>query len=180
MISSCHGCGKEAVVINRQSVGQDTLPPPAPDSAGFVTKIATEKVTPNQLIAFAKSLEGIPYLYSSTDPKQGFDCSGYITYVFNHFNIAVPRRSIDFDHVNRQISIDQAKTGDLVLFTGTDSTDRVPGHMGILVVNTGKPTTFLHSTSGKALGVTETPFNSYYISRYLKTIRVFPQNNLQK
>ncbi len=127
----------------------------------------------DSLVSFAKTLEGIPYLYASTDPEQGFDCSGFITYVFNHFNIAVPRRSMDFDHVNRQISLTQAQTGDLILFTGTDSTDRVPGHMGILLVAPDKTISFIHSTSGKAKGVTETPFNSYYNSRYLKTIRVF-------
>jgi cell wall-associated NlpC family hydrolase len=177
-LSGCHGCGKEAVVIGSASgLRRDTLPPPPPDSAGFVTRVVTGSTTPAQLIAFAQSLQGIPYLYASTDPARGFDCSGYITYVFNHFNIAVPRRSVDFTYVNRQIPIAQAKTGDLVLFTGLDSTLRVPGHMGILKVSAGKTLTFLHSTSGKAQGVTETPFNSYYNGRYLKTIRVFAQND---
>jgi cell wall-associated NlpC family hydrolase len=177
-LSSCHGCGKEAVVIGSAGGSRrDTLPPPPPDSAGFVTKIATGGTTPAQLVAFAQSLEGIPYLYASADPARGFDCSGYITYVFNHFNIAVPRRSVDFTYVNRQIPLARAKTGDLVLFTGLDSTLRVPGHMGILIVSADKTLSFLHSTSGKAQGVTETPFNSYYSGRYLKTIRVFRQND---
>jgi len=172
LLSSCHGCSHEAVVIN-QTAARDTLPPPPPDSAGFVTRINTGSTTAAQLVSFAKSLEGVPYLYASADPAKGFDCSGYITYVFNHFKIAVPRRSVDFDHVNRQISLANAKTGDLVLFTGTDSTDRVPGHMGIWLVEPGKTLSFLHSTSGKGKGVVETPFNTYYSSRYLKTIRVF-------
>ncbi|WP_295712280.1 NlpC/P60 family protein [Mucilaginibacter sp.] len=177
-LSGCHGCGKEALVIGSASgLRRDTLSPPPPDSAGFVTRVVTGSTTPAQLIAFAQSLQGIPYLYASTDPARGFDCSGYITYVFNHFNIAVPRRSVDFTYVNRQIPIAQAKTGDLVLFTGLDSALRVPGHMGILKVSAGKTLTFLHSTSGKAQGVTETPFNSYYNGRYLKTIRVFRQND---
>jgi cell wall-associated NlpC family hydrolase len=80
---------------------------------------------------------------------------------------------MDFDHVHNEVPLSQAKTGDLVLFTGTDSTDHVPGHMGILIVKPGQPVVFIHSTSGKAKGVTETPFSPYYDSRYLKTIRVF-------
>lgn len=177
-LSSCHGCGKEAVVMDSATRPRaDTLPPPPPDSAGFVTKITTGSTTPDSLVAFAKSLEGIPYLYASTDPERGFDCSGYITYVFNHFNIAVPRRSVDFNYVNRQIPLARAKTGDLVLFTGLDSMVRVPGHMGILIVSAKKTLTFLHSTSGKANGVTETPFTPYYTCRYLKTIRVFRRND---
>lgn len=156
---------------------QDTLPPPQPDSAGYFTKIETGSTTPARLVAFANSLKGIPYKYASTDPAQGFDCSGFITFVFNHFKIPVPRRSVDFTFMNKQINLQDAKTGDLILFTGTDSTERVVGHMGIIIASPGQPLSFVHSTSGKADGVTETPFNSYYKSRYMKTVRIFPQND---
>jgi lipoprotein Spr len=156
---------------------QDTLPPPEPDSAGYFTKIETGSTTPAELVAFANTLKGIPYKYASTDPALGFDCSGFITFVFNHFKIPVPRRSVDFTFMNKQINLQNAKTGDLILFTGTDSTERVVGHMGVIIASPGKELTFIHSTSGKADGVTETPFNSYYKSRYMKTVRIFPQND---
>jgi lipoprotein Spr len=142
-----------------------------------LTNIATGKITPTELLTFALSLKGIPYKYGSTDPKQGFDCSGFITYVFNHFGIIVPRRSVDFTLVNRTVNIKEAKPGDLILFTGTDSTVRIVGHMGIVLSNYRGELIFLHSTSGNADGVTETPFNLYYQERYIKTIRVFPQNS---
>jgi cell wall-associated NlpC family hydrolase len=71
----------------------------------------------------------------------------------------------------------EAKTGDLVLFTGTDSSTRVVGHMGILIAGANGELSFIHSTSGKAYGVTETPLNAYYMGRYMKTLRIFPQNN---
>lgn len=138
--------------------------------------INTGSTTPQQLIAYARTLNGIPYKYGSLKPEEGFDCSGFITYVFNHFKIAVPRSSVDFTNVNTEVTLKQAKPGDLILFTGTDSTKRVVGHMGILV-QTGTEPVFIHSTSGKANGVTETPLNSYYQGRYMKTIRVFKQNN---
>lgn len=153
-----------------------SLAPLKPDSEGY-TRIATGKLTPAELIAYAETLKGIPYLYGSTDPKSGFDCSGFITYVFNHFNVAVPRQSVGFTYVNRRIDLKNAKSGDLVLFTGTDSTIRVVGHMGILKVAAGRGISFLHSTSGKDDGVTETPLNAYYQGRYMHTIRIFPQND---
>lgn len=146
------------------------------DNGKPIEHINTGNTTPAQLLVFATSLTGIPYLYGSTDPKKGFDCSGFITYVFNHFNIVVPRRSVDFTDVDKEIDIRQAKTGDLILFTGTDSTSRVVGHMGILIADANQPLKFIHSTSGKAYGVTTTPLNPYYMGRYMKTIRIFPQN----
>lgn len=143
-----------------------------------ITNIVTGKVTPAELITFARSLIGTPYKYGSINPAQGFDCSGFITYVFNHFGIAVPRSSVDFTFVSREIELKNAKPGDLILFTGTDSTIRTVGHMGILLSSPGEGLKFIHSTSGKAYGVTETPLNAYYRGRYVKTIRVFPQNDL--
>jgi cell wall-associated NlpC family hydrolase len=141
------------------------------------SQIHTKNVHPQQVIDFAKTLIGTPYRYASTDPKIGFDCSGFITYVFNHFNIVVPRSSIDFTNVGRTVPPDSAKAGDLILFTGTDSTEKFVGHMGLVVSNQNKQLEFIHSTSGKQHGVTITPFSDYYHSRYMKTIRIFPEND---
>jgi len=148
-----------------------------PYQAEHITKIETGKTTPQELVYFACSLAGTPYKYGSTNPGEGFDCSGFITYVFNHFNIRVPRVSVDFTSVQHEVPIQDAKMGDLIVFTGTDSTERVVGHMGIISSMPGEPLRFIHSTSGKGYGVTETDFyNRYYESRFVKVIRVFPQN----
>ena len=89
----------------------------------------------DSIVNFAETLIGTPYKYGSINPAEGFDCSGFITYVFNHFNIEVPRSSIDFTNVGTEILLADAKRGDLILFTGTDSSIRVVGHMGIIVSN---------------------------------------------
>ncbi|MGZ3872890.1 MAG: C40 family peptidase [Mucilaginibacter sp.] len=152
--------------------------PLTPYEAEHVTQIKTGKTTPVELVNFACSLAGTPYHYGSADPQQGFDCSGFVTYVFNHFGISVPRTSVDFTPVQRPIELKDARLGDLILFTGTDSTVRVVGHMGIISSTPGEPLRFMHATSGKGYGVVETDFHSkYYEGRYVKTIRVFEQND---
>lgn len=138
--------------------------------------VDTKNVRPEEVVSFAETLIGTPYVYGSADPKRGFDCSGFITYVFNHFGISVPRSSIDFTEVGKEVLVANAKRGDLILFTGTDPAERFVGHMGIVVSNTDT-LRFLHSTSGKAMSVTTTPLNKYYLTRFVKVIRVFPQNN---
>ena len=138
--------------------------------------VNVKKVHPNDIASFAETLIGIPYRYGSIDPKVGFDCSGFITHVFNHFNITVPRSSIDFTNVGKEIPPTDAKRGDIILFTGTDSTERFVGHMGIVVSNTDT-LKFIHSTSGKAYGVTITPLSNYYKGRFVKTLRLFKQND---
>jgi len=156
---------------------QLVLPPLAPGIESRPVDIETGQTTPAQLVTFARSLKGVPYKYGSVDPEQGFDCSGFVTYVFNHFNIRVPRPSVDFTFANRNIDIKKAKPGDVILFTGSDSTTRIVGHIGIIVSHHRGDLIFIHATSGDGYGVTETPFNLYYQQRYIKTIRVFPQND---
>jgi cell wall-associated NlpC family hydrolase len=138
-------------------------------------QIETGNIHPEAVVAFAESLFGTPYLYASTDPKSGFDCSGFITYVFNHFGIKVPRSSIDFTNVGKEVAVKDAKRGDIILFTGTDSTERYVGHMGIIVSNVNGELQFIHSSSGKAHGVTVSPLKGYYIGRFVKVIRIFKQ-----
>jgi cell wall-associated NlpC family hydrolase len=137
-------------------------------------EINTGNVAPSSVVAFAQTLMGVPYKYASTDPQQGFDCSGFITYVFNHFNIHVPRSSIDFTNAGREVPAADARPGDLILFTGTDSTIPVVGHMGIVLNNENGELEFIHSSSGKAHGVTTNPLKGYYQTRFVKVIRVFP------
>jgi len=108
---------KDSAVLIVDTVKTDSVLVPA-------AQVHTKNVYPQQVVDFSKTLIGTPYRYASTDPKVGFDCSGFITYVFNHFNIIVPRSSIDFTNVGKEISTDAAKPGDLILFTGTDSTEK--------------------------------------------------------
>jgi cell wall-associated NlpC family hydrolase len=138
--------------------------------------IDVKNVKPDEIVNFAETLIGTPYRYGSTDPEVGFDCSGFITYVFKHFNISVPRSSIDFTNVGKEIPPTSAQRGDIILFTGTDSTERFVGHMGIVVSNIDT-LRFIHSTSGKAYGVTISPLSNYYKGRFVKTLRVFKENN---
>lgn len=152
--------------------------PAAPDSAsgnvqqrdGFVTW--NQAYPAQQIVAFAQSLIGTPYLYGASDPAQGFDCSGFITYVFNHFNLKVPRSSVEFTNRGREVAVEKAQPGDLILFTGTDPSRRVVGHMGIVITDSSSELQFIHSSSGKAKGVTISPLKGYYEGRFMKVISV--------
>lgn len=130
-------------------------------------------VTRQELVSYAKTLMGVPYKYASTNPSVGFDCSGFITYVFNHFNIEVPRSSVDFTNVGKEVDAKNAMEGDLILFTGTNDSIRIVGHMGIVTEN-ADTLKFIHSSSGKAMGVTISDLGTYYSRRFVKVVRVFP------
>jgi NlpC/P60 family len=131
-----------------------------------------KRVSQEQLLAYAKTLIGTPYKYASADPAQGLDCSGFITHVFNHFSINVPRSSIDFTNYGITVDLADAVTGDLILFTGTDTLSDVVGHMGIVTEVVDDELQFIHSTSGKAYSVTISKLNPHYKKRFVKVIRI--------
>jgi len=125
-----------------------------------------------KIVAFAKTQLGVQYKYCSMDPNGGFDCSGFVNYVFNHFGIKVPRSSVDFTNIGTNATLNDAMPGDLILFTGTNARIRIVGHIGIIVSNDNGDISFIQATSGSEYSVTITPLNKYYMSRFVKIVRV--------
>ena len=127
-----------------------------------------------EFVEYAKTMLGTPYLYGSTDPAKGLDCSGFINAVSNHFGMKVPRSSVEFTNFGTSVDAKNAMPGDLILFTGTDPDRHVVGHIGIITENNDGDVEFIHSSSGKAKGVTISGLEGYYESRFVKIIRIFP------
>ncbi len=135
--------------------------------------INTKNIVADEVVSFAETLLGVPYKYGSMVKENGFDCSGFINYVFNHFKIAVPRSSVDFTNAGKEVSIENCKRGDIILFTGSNASSGVVGHMGIITKNEKNRIQFIHAASGKGAGVSISGMNSYFVPRFVKVIRVF-------
>jgi cell wall-associated NlpC family hydrolase len=133
--------------------------------------IDTKNIAASDVVAFAKTLIGVKYKYGSTDKEKGFDCSGFVTYVFNHFNISVPRVSVDFTNAGINIPIEYSKEGDIILFTGSDAKSGIVGHMGIITENDNGQVKFIHASESR--GVMISGMNSYFIPRFVKVNRIF-------
>ena len=136
-------------------------------------KISTGKTKADDLVDFAETLIGVPYKYGGTEPKTGFDCSGFIGYVFQHFGIRVPRTSVSFTNAGETVKASQAKRGDLILFTGSDANSGKVGHMGIITDVRKDDLQFIHSASGNNKGVMISSMSNYFRERFVKVIRVF-------
>ena len=133
--------------------------------------IQTKNISASDLVKFAQTLIGVKYKYGSSDKKNGFDCSGFISYVFDHFNIKVPRRSLDFTNAGKEVLLKDSRPGDLILFTGSDAKSGEVGHMGIITENKNGWIQFIHASTSR--GVMISGMNSYFVPRYVKTNRIF-------
>ena len=124
-----------------------------------------------KFVDYAKRFLGTPYKYGSAIPENGLDCSGFITVVFNHFNVKAPRSSVNFFDEGTEIDIAKSKPGDIILFTGSDNASEIVGHMGI-ITSVGDNIQFIHSASGKNVGVIINNFSGYYKTHFVKVIRI--------
>ena len=134
-----------------------------------------DTIKKDSLLEFTKRYIGTTYLYASIDPKKGFDCSGFVYYVFGHFNLKVPRSSMDYEKAGQLIHPDSCKIGDVIVFTGTNAKNRKPGHVGIILSNPGEDIRFIHSSSSKkGLGVKISTYKDspYYKVRFIKIVRI--------
>ena len=122
---------------------------------------------------YAQTHLGIPYVWGGTS-TDGFDCTGFIYFVFKKFGIKVSRASSGYEGKGENVELAQSQPGDIMLFTGTDHTKRKVGHAGIVLKNEEGKVDFIHSSSSKRhFGVCITRYNeSGYVKRFLRVINV--------
>lgn len=106
---------------------------------------------------------GTPYKWGGTTEK-GFDCSGFIIYIFDQFKVKLPRTSSTQAKTGTEVSKDELREGDLVFF---NTSGNGISHAGIYMGD-GK---FAHSSSSKGVVVSKLS-DSYYKDRYVTARRV--------
>lgn len=126
----------------------------------------------DSIIAFAEKYMGTPYCYASSDPVKGFDCSGFVHFVFKHFDIDVPRSSAEFGKLGPALKPADFKKGDVLVFYGYRDRTSV-GHVGIVYEAKGMQSTFIHASSGSEYAVTISDLGSeQYTGRFYKCVDV--------
>ena len=89
-------------------------------------------VTAQQVLAYAYQFEGYPYVWGGSSPSTGFDCSGFVQYVYAHFGINLPRTTFEQVNCGTPVSLNNIKPGDLVFELGSSEG---PNHVGIYIGN---------------------------------------------
>jgi cell wall-associated NlpC family hydrolase len=128
----------------------------------------------DSIITYAQTFIKTPYLWGGTSPS-GFDCTGFLYYVYKKFGIKVSRASSGYQSFGKKLDLHDVQPADILLFTGTDPSKRKVGHVGIVLKNDNGIVEFIHSSSSKKhFGVTITKYNeSGYVKRFLRAITIF-------
>ena len=124
----------------------------------------------DKIVSFGMGLLGTPYVTAGCS-KKGFDCSGFVYFVFNYFEIKVPRSSSQFKNFGKEIPISDVRKGDVLLFLSP--TRNAIGHLGIVTNPKGMESDFIHSSSGCEMKVIVTSLKKPgYLRRFVKAIRI--------
>ncbi|MDP4127350.1 MAG: NlpC/P60 family protein [Bacillota bacterium] len=127
----------------------------------YLEKLHTDKV--NVIINTAEKLIGVPYQWGGDTPN-GFDCSGFVQYVFAQNGINLPRISRDQYTIGTPVNFSDLQPGDLIFFSIAQN--GLIDHVGIYIGNDQ----FINSSSSK--GVTIYTIGPYWNSLYFGAKRV--------
>ena len=129
-----------------------------------VADASAANITSSQLSEEAKKYIGIKYRSAGTTTS-GFDCSGYVQYVYKKLGVSLPRTSKSMYSTGTAVKKNSLKSGDLVFF---NTSGKGVSHVGIYLGN-GK---FIHSSSSKGVSIASISDPYYWGSRYVGAKRV--------
>ncbi len=120
-----------------------------------------------KLLEDAKYFKGGKYVWGGTTP-QGFDCSGYVQYLYKKHNVNLPRTAWAQSKKGKSVNINELQKGDLLFFL-TDKKRGIPvTHVGIYLGN-GK---FIHAASKKKGIIISPVHHGYYAKKFVSAKRV--------
>ena len=136
-------------------------PPAMPSGSGEARAPGTEV---SRVVETALALVGAPYLNGGADPS-GFDCSGFVEYVFAQNGFSLPRDVQQQWRVGQPVPRPDLRPGDLVFFSITGGG---PSHVGIAAGSD----TFVHAPSSRGRVRTEQLSTGYWSRRFVGARRI--------
>ena len=127
-----------------------------------------------EVLVNALSLTGIRYKYGGSSPETGFDCSGFVRYVFKQAaSLTLPRSAIEISQLGTTVPKNELQPGDLVFFNTLKSAF---SHVGIYLGNNR----FIHSPSSGGKVRVENMEDGYWAKHYNGAQRLDQKNMSQK
>lgn len=114
----------------------------------------------DEIVIYASKQIGVPYVWAGNTPE-GFDCSGFTSYVMKQNGYELPRRSVDQYKESRKVKKKDVMKGDLIFFDNGSGVS----HVGIVVSEKGEPLKMIHASSSKGVIITDVSKSEYWTKR---------------
>lgn len=133
------------------------------------TQSKTDSELSKEIVSYAKKFLGVKYVWGGNTPA-GFDCSGFVKYVYAHFKFNIERVASSQAKQGTKVSKANLKAGDLVFFDTNGGLNKV-NHVGIYIGDGN----FIHSSSGSSAHkvVISNLESGFYANSYMTARRFF-------
>lgn len=117
------------------------------------------------MLKYALDYEGVNYRRGGTNPDQGFDCSGFVGYVFSRVEgLSLPHNANEISHIGMKVGMSELMPGDLVFF---HFARRTIAHVGIYLGHNQ----FIHASSTHTGNVMISNMAEHYWSKHFVLAR---------
>ena len=154
--------GKQNVIVNSQSSINEKIILDNLSSVPYGRQFLSKKEVPG-IIATAKDYIGVPYVFGGDTPA-GFDCSGYLEYVFAKHGIRIPRTADEQYKLGKLVEPDDLEAGDLVFF---NTSGKGISHVGMYIGDSK----FIHASTSKGVRI-DSLNSSYYKSKFVSASKI--------
>ena len=142
----------------------EAVPAPAPTPEPPIV-VPPAPVAPTAIVSTAMKLRGTPYLNGGSEPSRGFDCSGFVQWVFAQNGIRMPREVRDQYTAGGKIDVRDVRPGDLLFF---ETVSRGASHVGVAIGGDQ----FIHAPSSNGVVRVERFTSSYWWKRFIGARRI--------
>jgi cell wall-associated NlpC family hydrolase len=146
------------------AVKQNTPAKKSADTVAVLTKA-------DSIIRFSKKYIGTKYCYGGENAKTGFDCAGFVCFVYKQYGIKLPRTADAQALLGCQVHRKEARPGDLIFFRGSNKRNKAVGHSGLVVENKDGNIRFISSTVNAGIHIDDLE-EAYWKERFISIRRV--------
>jgi cell wall-associated NlpC family hydrolase len=126
-----------------------------------------ESTSGSLVIQIAEKYLGVPYVWGGASPEEGFDCAGFVKYVFGELGISLPHGAEAISNYGVPVAFEDLRPGDVIFFQNTYRYG--VSHLGIWVGNN----TFIHAPEPGSV-VSYEELKGFYLSHYWGARRLIP------
>lgn len=128
----------------------------------------------DSMISLGKKYMGIRYVYGGNNPAKGFDCSGFVSYLFSNFGFKLSKASRELARFGEEVPLACLQPGDLAFFKGRNSASDEVGHVALVIRTIGDSWDMIHATVSKGIWIDRNVMEiDYYKKRFLMFRRPF-------
>jgi len=133
----------------------------------FLSKVSSENTLRSNITKYADNFVGTKYRSSGTTPA-GFDCSGYVRFIFQQYGYDLAHSSRELATEGKAVSKIDAKPGDLVIFAYNGSVH----HVAMVYSNNNGDIEIIHSCTSKGVTIERISDLAYWTKRFYSIRRV--------